>query len=82
MSDKYELVVPFLEDNPLFALGCQFGMDVAKPMIEHQDLIEGYFSVKIEEQIRIACHRMGYNIVDYRIHDEFWVWISMRKVSQ
>ena len=79
MPDKYDLLIPFLDDDPAFAYGCQFGMDVVVPVLAKQDVIENYFCLALEEQIRVACHRLGYAIKEYRIHDEDLAWISMER---
>lgn len=85
MSDKPEwgLVCPFLDQDSKFAYGVEFGM-LYESMRRGDKAIKGYYRTENEEQIRLAAHRKGYDVVELKSWndgppDNGWVWIMLRK---
>ncbi len=86
MSDNSEwgLVCPFLDQDSKYAYGVEFGM-LYESMRRGDKVIKGYYRTENEEQVRLAAHRKGYDVVELKPwksvgqHDTSWVWIKLRK---
>jgi len=74
MAD-YSLVCPFLNPDPLFAFGVEFGLLYAE--MRKGEPIAGYFCRKNQEQILLAANRLGWSVTECRPHDKDWFWIEM-----
>jgi hypothetical protein len=80
---EHTLLLPFLNDDPAYCRGVELGMNVVAPMLRRKKRIKGYFRTENEEQIRLACYRMGYDLVrckPWRHEGKHtgWVWMDMR----
>lgn len=73
----YGLLCPFLDDTPAYAHGVEFGMFWTR--LESEDVIQDYFTTANQEQITLAANRMGWQIIEMKPWDEYWVWIHMEK---
>ena len=75
-KDKWNLVVPFLTDDPNFALGCQFGMLYEQLREEHPDEKEIMISRELQEQVLLLLSRMGYRVERQEMIDDHWMAIQ------
>jgi hypothetical protein len=71
------LVCPFLNDDPVFAYGVEFGMLYAR--MQAEDTIQDYFCRENQEQILLLANRLGWTVNVVRPHDEGWFWCEMSK---
>lgn len=80
-DQDYSLLVPFLNADPVFCQGVQFGM-LAQRMLDKEPDIREYILSEIEEQVRVAASRLGYEIVELRSwehegQEAGWVFVRM-----
>ena len=80
------LLVPFLNKSPTYCYGVEFGMQVMAKMLAADEEIKGYFRTENEEQIRLACYRMGYAVAElkpWRWKRKYtgWVWMKLVKLT-
>lgn len=78
------LLVPFLNDGEEYCHGVELGLQVLAPMLAGQRLITGYFRTENEEQIRLCCYRLGYEVVElkpwrWKRKETGWVWMVLRR---
>ena len=83
MAD-HNLIIPFLNNDPIYCYGVELGMSVLAPMFAGQAEISGYFRTENEEQIRLCCHRKGYEVEElkpwkFKRKDTGWVWMKLTK---
>lgn len=86
-STDYNLVVPFLNADPMFCYGVEFGFWYKD--IEALDISEihsQYVRTENEEQMRLTCHRKGWHVVDIKPWDDGpkdngWVFFSVKKLN-
>jgi len=74
---SYTLVCPFLNDDPTYSLGVEFGMLYAR--MQAEDRVADYFSRKNQEQILLAANRLGWRVVEVRSQNKDWFWCEMEK---
>ncbi len=79
-----QLLIPFLNQDPVYCYGVELGLQVIAPMLRGRRVIKGYFRTENEEQIRLACYRMDYELAKckpwrFEGQDTGWVWMKMRK---
>jgi hypothetical protein len=82
---QWHPVVPFLNADPVYCYGVEFGMwykDVSalEPGTEHMQ----YVRTENEEQMRLACIRLGWEVVELKSWDDGppengWVLMRVRK---
>ena len=75
---EWGLVVPFLTDNVQFAYGVEFGMLYAE-MRSGTDVVQGYHSRAIQEQVTLTANRLGWRVAEMRNHDRDNFWIRLEK---
>jgi hypothetical protein len=68
------LVLPFLDPSRRYCHGVELGMQVASNMFAGADVVKGYFRAENEEQIRLACYRLGYAVRELKP----WRWEGKR----
>ena len=83
MADNV-LLVPFLDPSPTYCYGVEFGMQVMAKMLAGEEEIRGYFRTENEEQIRLACYRMNYEVSElkpwkWKRKHTGWVWMVLTK---
>jgi hypothetical protein len=81
---EHALLLPFLNKDPVYCYGVELGMQIIAPMLRGKRVIKGYFRTENEEQIRLACYRLGYDLLrckPWRFDRKYtgWVWMVMRK---
>lgn len=59
-------------------------MQIIAPMLRGKRTIKGYFRTENEEQIRLACYRLNYDLLQCRPwrfegSETGWVWMKLRK---
>ncbi len=75
---EYDLVMPFLTDDPAFAHGVEFGLLYARMTRGEEDRISDYFLIDNEEQITLCANRLGWRVVEIRHGEcEGWFWCEM-----
>lgn len=84
-DDGNSLVCPFLNADPAFAFGVEFGMLWERMRRGDADEIGQYFTTANEEQIRLAAGRLGWDIAEIKLTDEDpddKGWVFMRLVKR
>lgn len=79
-TTNYDLICPFLDDDPRFAHGFEFGK--LFQTMKTEDKISGYFMTDNQEQITLLCNRTGWTVVSmepWAEHPDQWIWIEMEK---
>ena len=64
--ESYSLLCPFLNSDPVFAQGVAFGMLWSQMRDEDCDEIAEYILSEIEEQVRVAASRTGWEVVELK----------------
>jgi len=77
MMATYDLVCPFLNDNPQYAYGVEFG--ILYERMKTEEGIKDFFLLANQEQITLHANRSGWIIDKMEIWDKCWVWIEMHK---
>lgn len=82
MDENYSLLVPFLNQDPVYCHGVELGMQVIAPMLRKRRVVKGYFRTENEEQIRLTAGRLGYVLEevspwDDGPEDNGWVYMKM-----
>jgi hypothetical protein len=78
MPETWGLVVPFLDDNPVYAYGVEFGLLYAE-MRQKPAVIKNYFLRPNQEQILLLANRMGYLVVSMKPWDNSWFFLHLAK---
>lgn len=78
------LLVPFLNQDPTYCYGVELGMQVLAPMLKKRKVIKGYFRTENEEQIRLCCTRLNYEVRQLKPwkhegKDTGWVWMRLQR---
>lgn len=81
---EHSLLVPFLNQDPVYTYGVELGMQIVAPMLRKKRVVKGYFRTENEEQIRLTAGRLGYELTrckPWRFEGSRtgWVWMVMRK---
>lgn len=79
MTDSYELMCPFLDQDPRYAFGVEFGL-LWNRLKGDETVIEDWFTTDNQEQITLAANRTGWTIVEMQQLEEaphHWTWIKM-----
>jgi hypothetical protein len=80
-----ELLLPFLDKSRRYCYGVELGMQVVARMLSGADEFRGYFRTENEEQIRLACYKLGYEVVElkpWRWERKRTGWVFMRMVRR
>lgn len=73
------LLVPFLDDSPQYARGCELGMLFEQ--MKRRRRIRGYYLTDNQEQITLMANRLGWQIVSMNLWDEApdqWFYLDMK----
>ena len=73
----YNLVCPFLTDDPQFAYGVEFGLLYAR--MKKARKIRDYFCMANQEQILLLANRLGWKVRRIKPWNKDWFWLSMVK---
>lgn len=74
---SYGMVCPFLNENPTFAYGVEFGFLYSR--MRDETIIDDYFCRKNQDQILLLASRLGWQIVIMKAVDKYWIRIRMEK---
>lgn len=74
----YNLVCPFLTDDPMFACGVEFGLLYAR-MRGEVDRIEDYCCRENEDRILLLADRLGWMVRSVKTWDKGWFWCEMER---
>lgn len=77
MTDN-TLVCPFLNADPVYAHGVEFGMLYAR-MRDTDEPIGDYFARANQDQILLLASRAGWRVVEMRSESRDWFWLLMEK---
>lgn len=77
--DSFELVTPFMEDHPKFALGVEFGMVYAKLNNPRRMRYQGMLHRANEERLCLMANRMGYQVVKRKKINRNWFYLAVRR---
>jgi hypothetical protein len=72
------LVCPFLNADPVYAFGVEFGMLYAR-MRSSDEPIGDYFTIQNQDQILLAASRLGWSVEEIRKWGDGWFWCRMEK---
>lgn len=75
---KWNLVTPFLDESPSFALGVQFGMLYAR-LQKKPRVIKEMVSRKLEDQILLTAGHLGYEVTKRKRIDRCWMSITLKR---
>jgi len=74
----YNIVCPFLTDDPTFAYGVEFGMLYAR-MRNGCDSIRDFFCRANQDQILLLASRMGWAVQQMKPWGKDWFWCELEK---
>jgi hypothetical protein len=77
---QHTLVCPFLNDDPVFAYGVEFGMLYARMNGESPEIAD-YFCLENQEQILLLASRLGWHIRETEQYGRDWFWCVMERKS-
>jgi len=72
------LVCPFLNSDPVYAYGVEFGMLYAR-MQTSDEQVADYFCRENQDQILLLASRLGWSVVELKPWDENWFWLRIEK---
>ncbi len=75
----HTLACPFLNDDPVFAYGVEFGILYVRMRDGDEDKIKGYFCRANQDQILLAASRMRWAVTEMKPWGKDWLWLSMEK---
>jgi hypothetical protein len=78
MTDN-TMVCPFLDSNPRFAYGVEFGMLYVRMRDGNESEISGYFCRANQDQILLAASRMGWHVTEMKPWGRDWLWLNLEK---
>lgn len=78
MSDEsdWNLVCPFLDASPKYALGVELGM--LYEQLQESNHHRGFYMVDNQEQILLLANRLGWSVDIFEPGDE-WFFVEMSK---
>ena len=76
------LICPYLDQDPKYALGVEFGIIWMRMRDDNEDVIQEYFTTANQDQILLACPRLGWRCVEMKRWDEFWTWYHLERVAR
>jgi len=79
MATTNALLCPFLNQDPAYALGVEFGLLWGLMQDEVTAELEGYFTRANQDQILLACNRLGWRAAEMKPHDEGWMWYRLER---
>ena len=84
MSEGASLLVPFLDPSQRYCRGVEYGMMVVTHMLDGRPEVKGYFRSLNEEQIRLTCYRLGYEVSEvapwrHEGRRTGWVWMVLSR---
>lgn len=74
------LVCPFLNDDPVYAFGVEFGMLYAR-MQGSDDPIASYFTIQNQDQILLTASRLGWSVEEIEPWGSDWFWCRMERAA-
>jgi len=83
MAEKNEVVCPFLNSDPVYAFGAEFGMLFMRMVHGDEDSIREYFSTENQEQITLAANRLGWRIIKmkpWKKAPEHWTLYHLERI--
>lgn len=80
---SHTLVCPFLDADPKYALGVEFGMLYAQ-LRDADEPVSGYFTTANQDQILLAASRLGWSVAEmkqWEEHPDDWFWLRLEKAA-
>jgi hypothetical protein len=81
-DETYSLIIPFLDDDPKFAHGVEFGLLYGRMRYGEEDKIEDYFTTANQEQITLLANRLGWRVVAMEPWEGApgdWTWFVLKR---
>ena len=72
------LICPFLNPDPVFAQGVEFGMLYAR-MRDSDEPVAEYFTRANQDQILLLASRLGWTVAEMKPWDKDWFFCRMEK---
>ncbi len=76
---EFELVMPFLTDDPMFAYGVEIGMLYTRMRDTKEDVVEGYFCRWNQDHITLMASRLGWKVTEMKPWDKDNLWVRLEK---
>lgn len=77
--DSYTLVCPFLNDDPVFAYGIEFGMLYRRMVYDENGVIEDYFCRANQDQILLLASRLRWRVKLMKPWGKDWILFHLEK---
>jgi hypothetical protein len=74
----HTLVCPFLNSDPAFAYGVEFGLLYAR-MSNSDEPVTGYFTIQNQDQILLLASRLRWRVRELRRWGKDWFWCELEK---
>lgn len=71
------LMVPFLNLDPVYAFGVEFGQLYAEMRAPDPEPIERCLTRTNQDQVLLAASRLGWTVDEIKKQDRHWFWIRM-----
>jgi hypothetical protein len=79
MPTTFDLVCPFLDHDPRFAYGVEFGMLFARMRDGDEGEIAGYYCMANQDQILLLASRLGWSVDELRPWGRDWFWCRLER---
>lgn len=77
MEADYQIVCPFLTDDPAFAHGVEFGMLFAR--MQRRRAVDDVFTTENQDRILLLASRLGWRVRRVEAIDAHWFRVRMVK---
>jgi hypothetical protein len=74
----FDLVVPFLTDDPVFAYGVEFGMLYWRLAREKPETLKDFVHLENQDRVCVMAGRLGYAVVAMEPSGE-WLFVHLRR---
>ncbi len=72
------LAMPFLNPDPVYAFGVEFGL-LYPQMRDGDGPIEDYFTIQNQDQILLAASRLGWTVAEMEPWGDDWFFVRLEK---
>ena len=72
------LVMPFLNPDPVYAFGVEFGM-LYPQLRDDSEPISEYFTIQNQDQILLAASRLGWVVAEMKPWKADWFFVRLEK---
>jgi len=76
---SYGLICPFLDHDPKYAYGVEFGMLYCRMRNSSENVVEGYFCRANQDQILLLASRIGWRVATMKPWGRDWMWFRLER---